>query len=262
MTTLARFRTAVDLAVTLPTPRRLLLTVLASTDSTHDGLRAASLDGRITGSGAERLTQPEREAETRAFGRQLTASERARRTKTERADIATIARQAEAWMIAIATLLAEALDAGCPDMDDYAWDDAVKDAHLIVEHQGGATLRAAIDLERNVGDPMRSAITAIRSLQSIHHRYNPHAADRWTRYKQAGGRIDEICEIHASLDPPVFKPKHGREQLCKTCADLTRRGGERPPVELIDLLERGGQVAYRNARSRWLQSLDVPAEAS
>ena len=260
MTTLARFRSAAAVALTLPSPHRLLVAILASTGATDDGLRAASLDGKVSGSSAG-LTQPEREAERRAFGRQLDERERERLTAPQRADIAAVAREAERWRVAIATLLAEALDAGCPDMDDYEWADAVKDAHLILEHEGGETLRAAIDLERDVGAPMRSATRAIRALLDIHHRYNPHAADPWTRYRQAGGRIDEICELHASLDPPMFVPKRSGQskwgQLCEGCERLARRGGEKPPVTLIAKRERAGQIEYRNALSRWLESCDV-----
>lgn len=260
MSTLPKFRAAVGVAMTLPTPRRLLLAILASTDATHDGLRAASLDGKVSGGSAE-LTAVEREVERRVFGRQLTNHEKARLNKRERDDIAETVHHAEAWMTAIASLLAEALDAGCPDMDDYEWGEAVKDAHLILEHEGGETLRAAIDLERDVGGPMRSATRAIKGLQAIHHRYNPQLAGPWVRYRQAGGRVDEICEVHASLDPPMFVPKRSGQskwgQLCEGCEKLARRGGEKPPADLIAKRERAGQVEYRNALARWLESCDV-----
>lgn len=250
-----RLAKAVHRAIGLPAPATIARTILASTTGAHNGLRAATYEARVRGTGVDsdtdddrvRLTVTERLAAARMDG--------TRDNRTELGHLRDLSRASQHFVDAIGALEAICLDAPPPD----TWEQALHEANLLCE---AGYVSAALDVGADVTSWCNQACDAIDTVSAIATRYQPRSATAWERYKRNGGRADEVCEIHVALDPPMFKPKHGIPQLCKTCADLTRIAGQRPPVELIRILERGGQIEYRNARSRWLTECDREARGA
>lgn len=235
-------------AMQLPVPAAIARLILASTEAAHNGLRAATYEARTSGTGHDvHLTHPEVGAE-----RRIERGDKDSRRPLD--DLRDLSKASERFVDAIAALNAECLDAPPPE----TWDEAVKDADHLAEHD---LIEAALDVGRDVTGWVKQANTATIDIGHVWKRYAPRASTPWERYKRAGGRADEVCDIHVSLKPPMFKRKHGREQLCKTCADLKRTAGQRPPVDLIHTLEHGTQLEYRKARSRWFQDLGLRQES-
>jgi hypothetical protein len=250
-----RLAKAVHRAVGLPTPAAIARTILASTTGAHNGLRAATYEARVRGTGVDSDTDDDRVRLTTVERLAAARMDRTSDDRTELGHLRDLSRASQRFVDAIGALDAICLDAAPPD----TWEQALHDANLLCE-VGYVT--AALDIGADVTGWCLQACDSVATVAEVAGWYKPRTATAWERYKRNGGRADEVCEIHAALDPPIFKPKHGIPQLCKTCADLTRLAGQRPPVELVRLLERGGQIEYRNARSRWLTECEDEARGA
>jgi hypothetical protein len=182
VTPLERYTAAVELAIKLPTPQSISRTILADTPDVDDGLRAASYDGDRT-TGGTTSSHPERMLAQRHPGQfprdeddPDTPGTWGPRHHSNRPadDLLRLSKASERAVEAIASLLAEVLDQGY-DPDSYDWDDATKDAHLIAEHRNGETLRAALDLGRNVTYWLDRYSHAIDTVRAVHDTWLPHA---------------------------------------------------------------------------------------
>lgn len=237
---------AVHRAVGLPAPAAIARTILASTTGAHNGLRAATYEARVRGTGVDsdiddnrvRLTVTERLAAARIDG---TSDNR-----NELDHLRNLSRASQRFVDAIGALDAICLDAPPPD----TWETALHDANLLCET---GTVTAAADLGYDVTGWCHQAAGAVGDVADVHKRYKPHQASRWIQIREDGLRSDEICDICASVTPPVYLAARNKAfLLCRHCNDLRLEGGERPTREVKQAYHHGTQLDYRRALSRWL----------
>jgi hypothetical protein len=254
-----RLAKALRIADRTPEPRDLARTIMQASPGAHNGLRAASYDGKV--SGGTTASHPERVAEQRETSTAANELEHLRKVSKAGLDA----------MDAIAALNAECSDGTSPD----TWDEAVKIATLLLEkqhptepddltaalwrkiHPGNCTcvslIEAAIEVGRTVDPWVDRFDRAVRELRKIHERYQSRPASRWIQIREEGLRADEICDICASITPPVYVAMRNKAfLLCRHCNDLRLEGGERPTREVKQAFHHGSQLDYRRALSRWL----------
>ena len=267
-TPLERFTAAVELAIKLQTPQAISRAILAGTPEVDDGLRAASYDGdRVTGgtsqSPVERmvaLRNPDQFPKDNPDATDTRTKAPRTRGGGNRAgdDLYRLSKASERIVEAVASLLAEVLDAGCPDMDDYRWDDAVKDAHLIAEHNGGETFTAAVDLGRRVtywADRFTNAVDTVRAIR-----------DSWMAHDPTQGLAESNqawCRPHLRID---IKRKRVSAVCCQQCwrdmqdleqlgapVDLQRDPANWPSEPMLQAREDGRTVLFQKERQAWLR---------
>lgn len=138
MSTLAeRFAAAVDVALKLDTPSQVLRRILA--DPVDNGLRAASYDGKIRGGSPE--SHPERMAEAPARpagGAHISAAVDLSATSTR--------------VLEAALGLLDLFEGRSPAVEDYRWDDALHDMHMLATRVDADAARA-LRRKRNDDDP-------------------------------------------------------------------------------------------------------------
>jgi len=266
------FAKAAARAFELPTPRTISRLILASTDGAHNGLRAACYDHHVTGTGAERTTHPERIAESRNTdlahdGDTKPPKPRQRDYRRPLDDLRELSKASERFVVSVASLIVEAASGDPGDMDEYTWDDAVKDAQYLLEVRHDhhpdedhdrtkcgcidsidAAELAGRDIHRYIDGADRST----KTIRAIHCRYLPAPATRWVQIREDGLQADEICDTCASLDPPVYIAARHKEHLaCRHCNDLRLEYGERPPRWVKQAFHHGTQLEYRKALTAW-----------
>lgn len=241
-----RLAKAIHRAIALPVPAAIARTILASTAGAHNGLRAATYEARVRGTGIDsdsnddqvHLTQTERLAAARIDG---THSHR-----IELDHLRNLSRASQRFVDGIGALDAICLDAPPPD----TWDQAVHEANLLCE---AGYVTAALDVGHNVTGWINQVCAAVDTIAAIHTRYQPHQATRWQQIKESGIRADEVCDVCASVTPPVYVVARNKAfLLCRHCNDLRLEGGERPTREVKQAYHHGSQLDYRRALSRWL----------
>lgn len=253
-----RFARALRIADQTPEPREIARRIMQASPGAHNGLRAASYDGKVKGGTS--ASHPERVAEQRETARAVTELDHLR--KVSKAGLSA--------MDAIAALNAECADGGSPD----TWDEALKIGMLLTEKQHPppapdesadwvqhhpdhcsclSLIEAACSVGRQI-DPWADRFhRAVVDLRKLHRHYLPRPATRWEQIRESGLRADEICDICAGLDPPVYIAMRNKQfLLCRHCNDLRLEGGERPTREVKQAHHHGSQLDYRRALSRWL----------
>jgi hypothetical protein len=271
-TPLEQFTAAVELAMKLPTPQVISRAILSGTPEVDDGLRAASYDGdRVTGGTSG--SHPERMLAVRnpdMFPRDNPehpeSREKAPRTRGNgnRAsdDLYRLSKASERIVEAVSSLLAEVLDTGCPDLTEYAWDDAIKDAHLIAEHNNGETFTAAVDLGRHVikwVDRFTNAVDTVRAIR-----------DSWMAHDPSQGLAESNqawCRPHLRID---IKRKRVSAVCCQQCwrdiqdleqlgapVDLQRDPKNWPSEPMLRAREDGRTALFQKERQAWLRGHGV-----
>ena len=254
MSTLAeRFIAAVDQMHALDTPSQVLRRILA--DPVDTGLRAASLDGKVRGGSPE--SHPERMADMparRAGGRHVD-------------DMVELRNASTAIVESVIGLLDLCLHRS-PDADGYGWADALKDAHLLAE-MGVVEAMLDVDLDRSGARCVERYCRGVVDLAAVARRW-PWRTGRPPTSIEAtwnqGGADEDMCRICLQIEPVgAFRvPKMpGRNHgLCRVCYELRLAAGVEPPPALLgvwhDCDREGRSVAWRTARSRWLESVGAP----
>jgi hypothetical protein len=235
--------------------------VMSSTDGAHNGLRAASYEGRVSGTG-ERSSQPEREAEQRILKRERRGEHRPDGLD----DLLAIRKAGERALDAIDALAAECMDAGTVD----SWEEALEVAnHLNKTIHANSCTRKDCDCRNPLEDGLAVGYDltgwvnqfhrSVTDLEAIQRRYSRRAP---TRYQQSGLRADEVCEFCSLLKPPRYEAKQGQARGCRWHEDMRRRTGEYPDQELTRLHHdyvagRVTQTKYRKALSDWYRDCGV-----
>lgn len=247
MSTLAeRWVAAANAAVELSTPAEIV-THIRSADAPDDGLRASSYEARVR-SGHMADSHPERlvldPSRTPAI-----------RDTWKRDDEIRVARWGLRFMDAVAAINASR-DHGTP----ATWDDAVTDAHLMVELYEGHWITSTIDTAEDHG-PFLETIRAVNALTKLAHRWGcPHIATIQERLQHP-----DVCLSHARID--AERPVCGRLVVCKMCRDLIAEWGDPllehrdpdawPGNELLAAHELGHTVEYRRLRGEYLAARGI-----
>jgi hypothetical protein len=270
-----RLTRALRIADQTPEPRDIARRIMQASPGAHNGLRAASYDGKVKGGSSG--SHPERLAEIRdpAFATEKKGKPTAKpnAAATELDHLRKVSKAGLDAMDAIAALNAECADGGSPD----TWDEALKTATKLLEpihpnqpadpgeaaewrkvHPSNCTcvslMRAADEVGRELGVWVDRFDRAVKDLRKLHQRYQPRPATRWEQIRESGIRADEICDICASLDPPVYIAVRNKAfLLCRHCNDLRLEHGERPTRDVKQAFHHGSQLDYRRALSRWAE---------
>lgn len=255
-----RFARSLRIADQLPEPRDIARRIMQASPGAHNGLRAASYDGKVKGGST--TSHPERVAEERTKAN----------TATELDHLRRVSKSGLNALDAVAALNAECVDGGQPD----TWDEALKIGMLLLEpqhpqlpsdpeaaaawhatHPKGCDCLSLMEAADEVGRELDVWVDrfdrAVKDLRKVHQHYLPHEASRWQQVKESGIRADEICDICASLDPPVYIAVRNKAfLLCRHCNDLRLEHGERPTREVKQAYHHSdSQLDYRRALSRW-----------
>ena len=238
---------AVHRAIGLPTPAEIARTILASTTAAHNGLRAATYEARVRGTGVDSDTDDDRVHLTTTERLAAARMDGTRDTRTELDQLRNLSRASHRYVDAIGALDAICLDAPPPD----TWEEALHDANLLCET---GTVTSALDLGYDVTSWCNQACDSVATIAEIAARYQPRTADRWTQIKESGIRSDEICDTCARCTPPVYVVVRNKKRLaCRHCNDLWLEHGERPTTEVKQAYHHGSQLDYRRALSRWIE---------
>lgn len=244
MSTLAeRWIAAVNAAIELSTPAEIAANI-RSADAPDDGLRAASYEPR-TKSGHLSDSHPERMTLQQHHERKVSESRK-------HGETITVSRAGLAFIDSVSAINASR-DEGTADN----WADALIIANTLAELHGGHFIASAIDTSDD-HSPYHQTIRAVSTLTRLAHRWGcPRIPSTLESAWTSGLADEECCVVHLQVAPVGRwrEPRH-RGGLCRTCYDLARAGNvEAPPVWLVEVwIDQPGQVAWRNARNRWLDS--------
>jgi hypothetical protein len=128
----------------------------------------------------------------------------------------------------------------------------------MAELYGGVVIASCIDTAHDL-KPFHDTIDPVATLRLLAGRWLPRAPSATEAAWTSGLADEDCCELHLKIEPAgrYREPRH-RGKLCRTCYELTRVGGENPPLWLIEIwIDKPGQVAWRNARNRWLADCGV-----
>lgn len=271
-TPIQRFEEAVDTAHAMPTPHRISMDILAFCGP-DTGLRAATYEARIRGSASvdddDTTTVGLTPVERLALAKLITDRNTPRSTKSEAKDLIRVSDAASQAMDAIATLNAVCIDEGQPD----GWDDATRYALYLAErkcnrpehrdighHCDGPSIASTALGMADIRDVVHGGINdyrrGINNLVSVCALYNPRDANPWLVFKQNGGNIDSLCDVHASLTPPVFRDRYRKKStLCRQCHELAPIVGRDRLRSVIESYETESQLTYRkklqHAKDAW-----------
>lgn len=169
------------------------------------------------------------------------------------ADLRQLEVSVTTFITAISELGAMSRSKGAPT----DWDEALIDANWLDE-------QGAIDvLERSDQKPRRwvlKAGDALHDIEALWRKQQTREPDEVDRAWTDELADEQCCSVHLQIQPAgVYREKRFRRDLCRTCYQLAMAGDvDRPPIELVEVwVQSPGQVAWRAARSRWLQSRNV-----